>query len=125
LADREGCCIALDFRKYLGGEKRITEYCHNLAVDGGRKAAEILGTEMVETKDGELTANMVRSLEGSCRRGPVANAKASQVNVRLPFLPSVSEDKIKEKEELRRQYEYLLDRMFRAKVFAAVVSNAR
>lgn len=48
-----------------------------------------------------------------------------QVNVRLPFLPSVSEDKFKEKEELVRQYEYFLDRMFRAKVFAAVVSDER
>lgn len=51
---------ALEFRRFLGGEKRITEYCHALAVSGGRTAAEVLGTEVVETANGELTANMVR-----------------------------------------------------------------
>lgn len=56
---RQGWIVALDFRKFLGGEKRITEYCHSLAIAGGRKAAEVLGTEMVETDEGELTANMV------------------------------------------------------------------
>ena len=50
---------ALDFRKFLGGEERITKYCHDLAVAGGRKVAQILGTNVVDTASGELTANMV------------------------------------------------------------------
>ncbi|KAI5451918.1 hypothetical protein NCC49_001219 [Naganishia albida] len=91
---------ALDFRDFLGGEERITEYCHNLAVAGGRKAAEILGTAVVETDKGELTANMV--------------------NVRLPALSASSDNSTENKEELLRQYEFLLDQMFKAKVFAAV-----
>lgn len=53
---------ALDFRNFLGGEKRITEYCHDLAVAGGRKAAEVLGTAVVDTDDGELIANMASRL---------------------------------------------------------------
>ncbi|KZP01387.1 PLP-dependent transferase [Calocera viscosa TUFC12733] len=57
---------ALDFRKSLGGEERITNYCHNLAVEGGKRLAEVLGTEIMDTW-GELTANMT--------------------NVRLPMSP--------------------------------------
>lgn len=53
---------ALDFRNFLGGEKRIAQYCHDLAVAGGRKAAEIMGTDVVDTEDDELTANMVSHL---------------------------------------------------------------
>ncbi|KZT60599.1 PLP-dependent transferase [Calocera cornea HHB12733] len=57
---------ALDFRMSLGGEDRITAYCHNLAVEGGKRLAEMLGTEVMD-KWGELTANMT--------------------NVRLPMSP--------------------------------------
>ena len=44
-----------------GGEERIRRYCHGLAVEGGRRAAEILGTETMENPAGagELVANMV------------------------------------------------------------------
>lgn len=45
----------------LGGEERITQYCHDLAVKGGELFAKTLGTEMMTNKegDGELVANMV------------------------------------------------------------------
>ncbi|KZT60600.1 PLP-dependent transferase [Calocera cornea HHB12733] len=49
--------FALDFRKTLGGEERINEYCHNLALEGGQRVASLLGTEVLD-KTGELTANM-------------------------------------------------------------------
>ncbi|KAF5343362.1 hypothetical protein D9757_015078 [Collybiopsis confluens] len=39
--------IALEFRQFLGGEQRIVNYCHSLAVQGGRRLAEILGTEIM------------------------------------------------------------------------------
>jgi selenocysteine lyase/cysteine desulfurase len=52
---------ALDFRESLGGEKRITEYCHNLAMEGGKRLAEILGTKVMD-ETGELTANMTNVL---------------------------------------------------------------
>jgi hypothetical protein len=58
---------ALDFRKKLGGEKRIIDYNLTLARQGGAAAAKILGTETMDTKNGELTACMA--------------------NVRLPLLP--------------------------------------
>lgn len=45
-----------------------------------------------------------------------------QVNVRLPALSASSDNSTENKEELLRQYEFLLDQMFKAKVFAAVVS---
>ncbi|KAI5119002.1 hypothetical protein M0805_004412 [Coniferiporia weirii] len=49
---------ALDFRKWLGGEEKINDYCHNLALTGGRRLAEILGTRVMD-ENGEFTANMV------------------------------------------------------------------
>lgn len=53
---------ALDFRKWLGGEEKINEYCRNLAIEGGKKLAETIGTEEVDkTPDHALTLNMVRS----------------------------------------------------------------
>jgi len=48
---------ALDFRKQIGGEKRIQEYCHNLAVQGGKPIASILNTQVMGPE--YLIANMV------------------------------------------------------------------
>ncbi|CAE6409609.1 unnamed protein product [Rhizoctonia solani] len=50
---------ALDFRKAVGGEKKINDYCHSLAVKGGARLAEMLKTRVMETEENELTANMV------------------------------------------------------------------
>ncbi|KAM0789798.1 hypothetical protein ACM66B_006650 [Microbotryomycetes sp. NB124-2] len=55
---------ALDFRRdVLGGEERITKYCHELALEGGRAFAKLLGTETMENedpeRDGQLVANMI------------------------------------------------------------------
>ncbi|TFK33142.1 PLP-dependent transferase [Crucibulum laeve] len=51
---------ALDFRSWLGGEARINEYCHSLALSGGIRLAEILNTRLLdETNNSELTLNMV------------------------------------------------------------------
>lgn len=53
---------ALDFRRdVLGGEERITEYCHKLAIEGGELFARVLGTETMRNQEGEgeLVANMV------------------------------------------------------------------
>ena len=53
--------IALDFREWLGGEVKINAYCRDLAIRGGKRLAEILGTEeMDNTPNRELTLNMVR-----------------------------------------------------------------
>ncbi len=49
---------ALNFRKWLGGEEAINTYCHNLAVSGGKRLAEILGTRILD-ETGEITLNMV------------------------------------------------------------------
>mmetsp|Transcript_25600 Transcript_25600/g.56005 ORF Transcript_25600/g.56005 Transcript_25600/m.56005 type:complete len:467 (-) Transcript_25600:1324-2724(-) len=38
---------ALEFRRYLGGEDRIREYCHNLAVEAGAYLASAWGTELL------------------------------------------------------------------------------
>ncbi|KAF5379469.1 hypothetical protein D9615_006556 [Tricholomella constricta] len=48
---------ALDFRNWLGGEHKINAYCHDLALKGGKRLAEILGTRVMDP-DGELTLNM-------------------------------------------------------------------
>lgn len=52
---------ALKFRAWLGGEHKINEYCHDLALRGGKRLAEILGTEVMDP-NGEFTLNMVRTL---------------------------------------------------------------
>ncbi|EJD06673.1 PLP-dependent transferase [Fomitiporia mediterranea MF3/22] len=49
---------ALEFRQWVGGEHKINDYCHNLALSGGRRLAEILGTRVMD-ENGEFTANMV------------------------------------------------------------------
>lgn len=49
---------ALDFRNWLGGEIKINEYCHNLALQGGQRLAEIFGTRVMDP-NGDLTLNMV------------------------------------------------------------------
>ncbi|KAF8581075.1 PLP-dependent transferase [Ramaria rubella] len=46
---------ALEFRAKLGGEERINEYCHTLAVKGGKRLAQLLRTSVMPE---ELTANM-------------------------------------------------------------------
>jgi hypothetical protein len=62
---------ALDFREWLGGEKKINDYCHSLALSGGRLLSELLGTSLLDPT-GELTLNMV--------------------NVELPLSPSIPEN---------------------------------
>lgn len=52
---------ALDFRKWIGGEDALNTYCHDIAVKGGKRIAEIIGTKVLD-EDGELTLNMVRFL---------------------------------------------------------------
>jgi hypothetical protein len=49
---------ALDFREWLGGEEEINAHCHALALDGGARMAEILGTELMAHSD-EIALNMV------------------------------------------------------------------
>lgn len=50
---------ALAFRKWLGGEDKINAYTHKLAMEGGKRLAEILGTRTLD-ESGEFTLNMVR-----------------------------------------------------------------
>jgi hercynylcysteine S-oxide lyase len=51
---------ALDFREAIGGEKKIRDYCHFLALAGGRSMANIFGTSLLDQTDsGELIACMV------------------------------------------------------------------
>ncbi|KAH9934339.1 pyridoxal phosphate-dependent transferase [Fomitopsis serialis] len=65
---------ALEIRSLLGGEAKINQYCHDLAMAGGRRLAEIMKTHMLYPADDEeaeaFTANMVNvaiPLPGSLR----------------------------------------------------------
>jgi hercynylcysteine S-oxide lyase len=49
---------AIEFRHWLGGEEKINEYCHDLAMKGGEKLAEVLGTKVMGNAE-EITLNMV------------------------------------------------------------------
>ncbi|KAG8727151.1 hypothetical protein FRC12_022765, partial [Ceratobasidium sp. 428] len=51
--------IALEFREEIGGENKINEYCHSLAVRGGEILAGVLKTKVLESEKNELTAHMV------------------------------------------------------------------
>lgn len=59
---------ALDFRQWLGGEEKIHDYCHSLAVSGGERLSQLLGTSLMDPM-GEFTLNMT--------------------NVELPLAPSI------------------------------------
>ncbi|KZT73541.1 PLP-dependent transferase [Daedalea quercina L-15889] len=48
---------ANDFRQWLGGEAAINAYCHQLALDGGKRLTEILGTKVLD-ESGEFTLSM-------------------------------------------------------------------
>ncbi|KAI0635825.1 PLP-dependent transferase [Trametes polyzona] len=48
---------AIAFREWLGGEKAIYEYTHKLAIDGGKRLSEVLGTRVMD-ETGEQTATM-------------------------------------------------------------------
>ena len=50
---------ALEFRHWMGGEKKINEYCHDLVVQGTQLLAKMFGTEVLDqSPDLELTLNM-------------------------------------------------------------------
>ncbi|KAM6497476.1 Pyridoxal phosphate-dependent transferase [Amanita muscaria] len=49
---------AIAFREWIGGEESINNYCHTLALQGGRRLAEILKTRVMDPQ-GDLTMNMV------------------------------------------------------------------
>ncbi|KAJ7058023.1 pyridoxal phosphate-dependent transferase [Mycena amicta] len=59
---------ALEFRDWLGGEAKINEYCHDMAMRGGAHLAALLGTRVMD-ESGEFTLSMV--------------------NVQIPLPPSV------------------------------------
>ncbi|KAF7325620.1 Aminotran-5 domain-containing protein [Mycena kentingensis (nom. inval.)] len=67
---------ALEFREWIGGEHKINEYCHEVAMRGGKRLAEILGTRVLD-ETGEATLNMVNvelplpSCLGTVRVAPV------------------------------------------------------
>ena len=52
---------ALDFRRWVGGEKIINDYCHDLAARGGQLLADLFETSVLDPS-GELTLNMVSTL---------------------------------------------------------------
>ncbi|KAG6901487.1 hypothetical protein C0995_011250 [Termitomyces sp. Mi166 len=61
---------ALKFRRWLGGEEKISAYFHDLAVKGGKRLAEIFNTEVMDP-DGSFTWNMVNvELQGLDGVGP-------------------------------------------------------
>ncbi|KAI8971277.1 PLP-dependent transferase [Trametes punicea] len=74
---------ALAFREWLGGEKVINDYCHKLALEGGRRLAIILGTRLMD-ETGELTLNMVIAVPHLCRTSQLMII-VLQTNVELPL----------------------------------------
>ncbi|KAI8970339.1 pyridoxal phosphate-dependent transferase [Mycotypha africana] len=50
---------ALKYRESIGGEEKIRQYTHDIAVKGGQLVAEMLGTRVMENSTKTLTASMV------------------------------------------------------------------
>ncbi|GAA5877320.1 hypothetical protein JCM1840_007196 [Sporobolomyces johnsonii] len=74
---------ALDFREnVLGGEERIHEWCHSLAVQGGEKVARMLGTRTIRNgmDEGELVGCMVNVLLPLPSCTPVSKLSPSTVS---------------------------------------------
>ncbi|KAG8899649.1 hypothetical protein FRB99_006517 [Tulasnella sp. 403] len=49
---------AIDFRQSIGGEQKIQDYCNALALKGGQRLAEVLGTEVMGNTE-ELANHMI------------------------------------------------------------------
>jgi hypothetical protein len=62
---------ALNFRQWLGGEQKIKDHCHSLALSGGKLLSRRLGTSLLDPT-GEFTLNMT--------------------NVELPLAPSIPDN---------------------------------
>jgi hercynylcysteine S-oxide lyase len=90
---------ALDFREWLGGEAKINTYTRSLALTGGRRVAEILGTSLFDqTDNSELTLSMVNTSHSDTfdiNRSTLKH-KHHQVNIKLP-LPDSREKSTKMK----------------------------
>ncbi|GAA5972826.1 hypothetical protein JCM21900_006910 [Sporobolomyces salmonicolor] len=74
---------ALDFREdVLGGEERIYEWCHGLAVQGGEKVARMLGTRIMRNgpDEGELVGCMVNVLLPLPSCTPVSKLSPSTIS---------------------------------------------
>ena len=116
------CSPAIAFRNWLGGEKAINDYCRQLALDGGARLAELLGTQLMDP-NGELTLSMVRPFSPPVHPPPsptlnvpsfficAAPNRTAQTNVRLP-LPIESSPGALYTPALRAQ----IDTLFRKKL---------
>lgn len=78
--------VAMDFRKWLGGEEAINAYCHKLALDGGKRLAQILGTKTLD-ETGEFTLNMVGPISPSSAPIPLTSFYRPMYDFRSPQRP--------------------------------------
>lgn len=67
--------VAIDFRNWIGGEEKIMAYCNNMAKEGGRLVAKILGTETMEVSDESEKTELVAGMVCLSRRQSLSNCK--------------------------------------------------
>ncbi|KAI8381447.1 pyridoxal phosphate-dependent transferase [Radiomyces spectabilis] len=81
-------CInaALDYRASLGGEEAIQAYCTDLAQKGGQRAAEILGTQVMENEDRTLSTCMINV------ELPLSNVSKSDHEISQTFVDKLMYD---------------------------------
>lgn len=53
---------AIAYRESIGGEKAIQDYCFNLALQAGDRAASIFGTKVLENDEGTLGGICLRNI---------------------------------------------------------------
>lgn len=81
LTGASGHASAIAFREWLGGEEAIYAYCHKLAMEGGRKLAETMGTHVMHDSDAK-TFFMVSLPSGFHQ---LALTRSLQTDVQLPL----------------------------------------
>ncbi|TFK94027.1 PLP-dependent transferase [Polyporus arcularius HHB13444] len=90
---------AIAFREWLGGESAIYDYCHQLALNGGKKLAEVMATKVLD-EDGELTVTMP--------------------NVQLPLPVEKTRGEVYTTQQLNQINEFLRDKLLKDwKTYAA------
>ena len=104
---------ALEFRRRAcGGEEKIMQYCHDVVAEGIKRAANILGTEVLDNEDRTLT-------------------NCAMMQVRLPLKVSDGEDlrkhpttvKLWLMRRLAEDYDMFIPVFFHANVFWARFSG--
>jgi hypothetical protein len=73
---------AINFREEIGGEEAVRKYCWDIARQGGRRVAEILGTDVMDNKSGTLSQCCLANVKLPLKFEDPGNGKGSGLSAR-------------------------------------------